>query len=175
MELTKQERKWIYEAIQRAGFNPAEFTEPSEANDDEVIVIHEPSESYFLIGSKHPHYNSRIVKWKVGDGPHEEANVVHWGVNIESWLAEIKEDIETSDPWAELRALGEEVEGELIDEDGEDDNSPFTHEEQAAIATALDELEGQLQGQLSAPEMRILRRQIFRLRAHDLIGEGATL
>jgi hypothetical protein len=157
VELTKQERKWIYEAVQRAGFKPADFAEPAETNDREVSVIHELSASYFHIGPKDPIYNTRIVKWKVGDGPHEEARTLHWEVNLERWLEDIKQDLATPDPWAELRSMSEILDAEVIEDNV--DTSPFSAEEQAEISRQLDSLKAELEGQLTEAEARILARQ----------------
>jgi hypothetical protein len=157
VELTKEERKWIYEAMQRAGFNPADFAEPAETNDREVSVIHEPSASYFHIGPRDPTYNTRVVKWKVGDGPHEEAHALHWEVNLERWLEDIKRDIATPDPWAELRSMGEIPDAEVVEEDV--DTSPFSAEEQVEISRQLDSLRAELEGQLTEAEARILAQQ----------------
>jgi hypothetical protein len=157
VELTKQERKWIYEATQRAGFNPADFAEPAETGDHEVSVFHEPSASYFHIGPKDPTYSHRVVKWKVGDGPHDEAHALHWEVNLERWLDDIKQDLATPDPWAELRSMGEPLPAGVVEDDV--DTSPFSPEEQAEISRQLDSLREELQGQLTETEARILAEQ----------------
>jgi hypothetical protein len=163
MELTKEQRAWMFAAIQRAGFDPAEFAEPAETNESEVSVIHEPTSSFFLIGPKSLNYDNRVLKSKVSDGPWEEKHALHWEAYLESWLEEIRRDLETPDPWAELRAMGESTDANVGEEDV--DTSPFSAEEQTEISRKLDALKAELENQLSEAEARILAQQFEYIKA----------
>lgn len=56
---------------------------------------------------------------------------------VERWLDDLKRDLETPDPWAELLRKGEMLEGSA---DEAVENTPFTPEEQAEIVKLLREI-----------------------------------
>jgi hypothetical protein len=143
----------IYKAIEAAGLDPREFDLVD--GPAEVRIKHKWSESYFVPGGDATHW---VVHFVVGDGPEQSRDAYTWQTvisRLDSWLEEVKRDLETPDLWAQLqqdavlfRAYAGDVTG----------NTPFTPDEQNEIASRLRELadEAGRAYSLSAAQMRVL-------------------
>lgn len=131
--MQKWKRNEIFEAIQAAGLDPREFK--LDDDDAENRLSHRWSPSYFVIGGEAGHYEGRSV---VGDAPpwtHDDYSWEALLTRVTRWLDDVKKDLDMPDLWAEL-----EREAELLGPGSDDDNTPFTPQEQEEVARRLQEL-----------------------------------
>lgn len=156
--MQKWQRNEIFEAIQAVGLDPKEF----DLDDDgaEVRIKHLLSESGFIIGGDPGHYEGHSV---VGDAPAWPYDAYSWqGLmqRVGRWLEEVKRDFETPDLWAELQR-----EAELLDPASDDENAPFTPDEQEEVARRLQELREYARQtySLSRPQMETLDAKLDHL------------
>ena len=172
--LQKWKKNEIFENIQAVGLDPKDFD--LEVGDVEVRINLKWSGSCFIIGGGPSQYVGCYV---IGDSPAWPFEVYSWQAVIERisrWLKEAKRDLETPDLWAELRQDAELFRS--ISSDGSD-NSPFSPDEQKAIATQLRELveHATRRHSLTETQVQILEAKInYLVKAVGRIGKsiGAT-
>jgi hypothetical protein len=156
--LHKWNRNAIVEAIQGVGLDPLVF---DLGDDDGIVRIkHKWSPSCFTVRDNGAYYNARYV---VGDGAEWPVGAYTWGTilpRISTWLKEVKLDIDTPDLWAELQRDARLLIGATSDDVTE--NTPFTADEQNAIAAQLQELAEHAQRtySLSAAQMRAVAARL---------------
>lgn len=166
--LNKSKRNGIIEAIRRRGLEPKEFNLGEDEN--EAWVKHKLSNAHFTIGGNSSKYS---VSYAAGDSPAWRIEKYSWdGVmtSFDTWLYQLKNDLETPDLWAELQG-----EAELFGaaSDTVDDNTPFTQEEKKGIAEQLRKLGEQAQNtySLSGIQVKELNMKLdYLIKASDRIG-----
>ena len=136
MALSKKDRNDIFNLIQESGLDPADFDPPRDDEAGDTWLEHKPSRSMFLVGPEStPSGVFLRVSKKVGGDP---ANTFlldeNWLGEVESWLVEIERDLSTPDLWAEFARERDALSGTPH---APEDNTPFTADEQAEIATRL--------------------------------------
>jgi hypothetical protein len=122
-------------------------------------VKHRWSESYFTFDREATLY---VGDYVVGDGPTWPYRVSSWSTlmrTVETWLDDVKRDIETPDLWAELQGAAGLLgvgSGDLAE------NTPFTREEQEEITRQLQELaeNAKREYSLSEVQMRVLNETV---------------
>jgi hypothetical protein len=149
--LQKWNRNAIVEAIQAVGLDPLVF---DLGDDDGIVRIkHKWSPSCFTVRDNGAYFDARYV---VGDGAEWPVGSYTWGTilpRISTWLKEVKLDIDTPDLWAELQRDARLLTGAASNVT---ENTPFTADEQNAIAAQLQELAEHAQRtySLSATQLR---------------------
>jgi hypothetical protein len=154
VELKKWQKNEIVKAIQAVGLDPLVFD--LQDDDGEVRIKHKWSPSCFTVRDDGAHYGAYSV---VGDGPEWPVGAYSWGTifpRISTWLKDVKRDLETPDLWAELQRDAELL--HVVTSDDVVENTPFTPDEQNAIAARLQALaeHAQRTHSLSAAQMRAL-------------------
>jgi hypothetical protein len=142
VRLDKRQRNAILKSIEAADLDPRDFELANDPDGDaEARIGHGTSESYFAV---RPTDGIAVgYEWNevVGDQPvfpyprsaHTWPDLLK---RLRRWLAEVKDDIETPDLWAELQS-----EREMLAAAPENvENVPFTAEERAELATQLREI-----------------------------------
>jgi hypothetical protein len=142
VELRKQQRNEVFEAINEGGLDPREFKLTEE---EWAQLVHEATGSEFgmrqrriilysllLRSSRSPY---QIFSKVAGDPPKSEGCDTWEEIlnRVREWLTELKSALSTPDLWEQLRyasAAGAD----------DSDNSAFTEDEQREIAEKLDEL-----------------------------------
>ena len=100
--LKKWQKNEVFDAVQEAGLSPEEFD--WDLDDDESTLRHRPSGAYFVFRGVAGAYVSRYV---AGDSPAEERSGLsqyRLMEQVKLWLFNLKQDINTPDLWAQLRA-----------------------------------------------------------------------
>jgi hypothetical protein len=185
VKLEKLFRNGLFKAIEAAGLDPGEFDlDLGDNEQSEARISHRWSESYFVLGGNFGHF---VGSYVVGDSVPLSYDAYIWS-NVEErvkvWAAKVKQDLETPDMWAALRQRRRI----LARPPDEDENAPFTPDEQAEIMRALDEIKEQVkethlltQAQIAELEagvdelkdaVRILSRRHYQL---AVLGVVATL
>jgi hypothetical protein len=131
--MEKWQRNVIYEAVVAGGLDPRECT--FDYGGAGARITHVPSASYFLLEGDITEYTAKAVvgeseKWPVG----LRTFWMQVEERVRGWAKEVKEDVDTPDLWAEAQREREILTGARY-EDVE--NTPFTSDEQAAIAEHL--------------------------------------
>lgn len=131
--MEKWQRNVIYEAVVAGGLDPRECT--FDYGDAGARITHVPSASYFLLEGDITEYTTKAVvgeseKWPVG----LRTFWIQVEERVRGWAKEVTEDVDTPDLWAEAQREREILTGARY-EDVE--NTPFTSDEQAAIAEHL--------------------------------------
>lgn len=141
--LLKSQRKQVWEAIQGAGYNPSAFTwDDSDELAEKETEILSYGENYFAIDVS----LSGFFACRFSPGEQqltEHATFSDWPSVIEDfslWLSYIEREAETPDLWA---MLSEEA-NLVAAPKGEDDNSPFSKEEQNRIAANIEQIKSHL-------------------------------
>lgn len=101
MLLDKLKRNAIFKAIDDAGLDLNDFELDNEV--DEARVSLRGSESAFVLRRDGSAYSGTEL---VGEWPPREFNVYIWPAvkqRVTGWLDKVKRDLETPDPWTELR------------------------------------------------------------------------
>jgi hypothetical protein len=131
--MEKWQRNVVYEAVVAGGLDPRECT--FDYGDAEARITHVPSASFFLLEGDITRYTAKAV---VGDSVKWPGGLPTFWIQVEErvrrWAKEVKEDVDTPDRWAESQREREILTGARY-EDVE--NTPFTSDEQAAIAEHL--------------------------------------
>jgi hypothetical protein len=131
--MEKWQRNVVYEAVVAGGLDPRECT--FDYGDAEARITHVPSASFFLLEGDITRYTAKAV---VGDSVKWQGGLPTFWIQVEErvrrWAKEVKEDVDTPDRWAESQREREILTGARY-EDVE--NTPFTSDEQAAIAEHL--------------------------------------
>lgn len=161
--MEKWKKNEIFETIKAAGLNPREFDHPFDQPADdqvEVRIKHKWSESCFILGGDASHYVGHCV---VGDGPEWPFDAYSWGIvisRLDTWLRQVKRDIDTPDLWAGLQQ--ENVVLLRAYSDDTTENTPFTLGEQNEITSQLRELAEYVKRahSLSAAQMRVLDAKV---------------
>jgi hypothetical protein len=131
--MEKWQRNVIYQAVTAGGLDPRECT--FDYGDAGARITHVPSGSYLLLEGDITEYTAKAVvgeseKWPLG----LPTFWVQVDERVRGWAWDVKEDVTTPDLWAELEREREILTGARY-EDVE--NTPFTSDEQAAIAEHL--------------------------------------
>jgi hypothetical protein len=155
--LRKLQRNQVIEAIRAIELDPTEFD--LDNGNTEFRIKHKWSESCFTIGNESGTY---VGKYAVGDWPALQYEVYGWASvmpRVETWLHNVKQDLETPDLWAELQSAAELFE---VGSGDPAENTPFTREEQEEIARQLQELaeNAKREYSLSEPQMRVLNEKL---------------
>jgi len=131
--MEKWQRNVIYKAVVAGGLDPRECTFCYA--DAGARITHVPSASYLLLEGDITEYTAKAV---VGESEKWPGGLRTFWIEVEqrvqAWAKEVKEDVETPDLWAELQREREVLTGARYDEV---ENTPFTSDEQAAIAEHL--------------------------------------
>ena len=127
--------------------------------DTEARIKHRWSDSYFLIRRESGNYLGESV---VGDGPIWPYQPCSWQTlmrQFETWVYEVKRDLETPDLWAELQSRAKLLEIDSGDLAG---NTPFTLNEQAEIRRRLRQAVSNIEREysLSATQKRTLNEKL---------------
>jgi hypothetical protein len=159
-ELTTTQRNAVLKAIRESGLRPEDFRwqrlrssvtkgSPYATASYEPLFIpvltHEPTEAAFgfdLDTARGHHY---AVFHPGREGPTESINATVWSnelVYVREWLGLVKKEHETPDLWGEVGREQELVAPPSDDEE----NTPFTEQEQEQIAVQLHELKELLEG-----------------------------
>jgi hypothetical protein len=126
----------IFEALTAGGLDPHEC-ELAE-DDREVRVVHVPSGSVFTLGGDAGHYTGdRVVGTSTLSWPFAAYTWAMVPEKVERWARDVTRDVDTPDLWAELRRE-REILASVSHAAGE--NTPFTRQEKAEIATQLREI-----------------------------------
>lgn len=135
MQPLKFKRNSIYKAVVEGGLDAAECD--FAYDDTDWRVSHPPSGSYFLIRSDGGKYTTTRV---VGEGPPWPSQSYTWTSvpdKVKRWAEEVRLDVDTPDLWAELRRTQRVLTGAGYEDD---ENTPFTPNEQAEILAQLGEI-----------------------------------
>jgi hypothetical protein len=131
--MEKWQRNVIYRAVVAGGLDPRECT--FDYGDAWARITHVPSASYLLLEGDVTRYVAKAV---VGESEKWPGGLPTFWIEVErrvrAWAKEVKEDVDTPDLWAELQREREILTGARYDDV---ENSPFTSDEQAAIAEHL--------------------------------------
>jgi hypothetical protein len=131
--MKKWQRNVIYRAVEAGGLDPRECT--FDYGDTGARITHVPSASYLLLEGDITAYTAKAV---VVDSEQWPFGLRTFWVEVEErvrgWAQQVKEDVDTPDLWAGLQREREILTGARY-EDVE--NTPFTSDEQAAIAEHL--------------------------------------
>jgi hypothetical protein len=155
--LRKLYRNDIEKAIETVGLDPTEFDRDNQ--DTEARIKHRWSDSYFAIRRQSGYYVGESV---VGDGltwPYQPRSWQAVMRQFETWLSEVKRDLETPDLWAELHSQARLLKigsGDLAE------NTPFTPAEREEMASQLGEVANNIKTgySLSEPQMRVLNEKV---------------
>src|ERR1022692_422227 len=123
--LRKVQRNDIVEAIEAVNLDATHFD--GLYGDAEARIKHRWSDSYFLIRRDSGYYLGESV---VGDGPYQPCSWQAVIRQFETWLGEVRRDLDQADLWAELQSQANLLE---IDSSDLAENTPFTPNEQAEI------------------------------------------
>jgi len=145
-QLLPSQKNDVFEVIQRANFPPSEFEWRQEVGDAFLGVIpklvHRPSGFWFAFDFDQT-YASHVARFSPGDqAPVEAYGASSWPFQlskVRDWLDYLGREYHAPDLWGELNRQRELTDA-ASDAGGEDDNRPFSVEEQAAIATQLHEI-----------------------------------
>ena len=133
VRMKKWQRNVIYRAVEAGGLDPRECT--FDYGDTGARITHVPSASYLLLEGDITAYTAKAV---VGGSEQWPFGLRTFWVEVEErvrgWAQQVKEDVDTPDLWAGLQREREILTGARY-EDVE--NTPFTSDEQAAIAEHL--------------------------------------
>jgi hypothetical protein len=160
-ELTTPQRNAVLEEVRKAGLLPEDFrwkqlpssvtkAPPFSLSYEPLsvpVLIHVQTKAAFAFDLDSAHGHHYAVFNPGRQGPTEIINASDWGNEmfyVREWLALVKEEYETPDLWAEV---GRERELVAPPSSDEEENTPFTHEEQAQIALQLGELKELLAAQ----------------------------
>jgi hypothetical protein len=131
--MEKWQRNVIYKAVVAGALDPRECT--FDYGDAGARITQVPSASYFLLEGDITEY---IAKAVVGESEKWPGGLRTFWIEVEqrvrAWAKEVKEDVDTPDLWAELQREREILTGARYDDV---ENTPFTSDEQAAIAGHL--------------------------------------
>jgi hypothetical protein len=133
--LSKLQRNALWHALAESGLYLGDFS--YVAADDNVMIRHAPSLSHFKISPSPVFPESFSAKWQVGDEPWTLpsprtsakgliAMALAWGVEVSEWIA-------TPDLWDSMPGQSG-IPGQVTPESA---NTPFTPDEQKAIAEQL--------------------------------------
>lgn len=150
--MEKWQRNVIYEAVVAGGLDPRECT--FDYGDAGARITHVPSASYLLLEGDITGYTAKAVvgeseKWPVG----LRTLWIEMEQRVQGWTREVKEDVDTPDLWAELQRDREVLTGARYDEV---ENTPFSLDEQAAIADHLRQTKGYVLRTYSLSDPQIL-------------------
>lgn len=131
--MEKWQRNVIYEAVVAGGLDPRECS--FDYGDAGARITHVPSASYFLLEGDITEYTAKAVvgeseKWPVG----LRTFWTEVEERVRGWAKEVKEDVDTPDLWAESQRERDVLTGARYEDI---ENTPFTSDEQAAIAEHL--------------------------------------
>jgi hypothetical protein len=161
--LEKFQKNDIIEAIMAGGLDPREC---ELADDDrEVRVVHIPSGSAFTLGGHAGHYSgNRVVGTSTLSWPFDASTWATVPEKVERWARDVKRDVDTPDLWAEVQRAREVFAGVSAEAT---ENTAFTPDEQAEIATRLQEIKdyAKTTQALSAEQARILEARFDDLEA----------
>jgi hypothetical protein len=149
--LLRSQENQVFESIQAAELDPAEFEwlEDNALHYTEgglfakvPMIGHRASGSYFIFDFERK--NSRtIVTYSPGlETPSETHGTSQWHdvmIYLALWLTNLKREHFAPDLWAELEKQ-RELTAALEPSGGDADNTPFTPDEQSAIAAQLNEI-----------------------------------
>jgi hypothetical protein len=134
VRLGKVWRNAIIEAVQAGGLDPSEFDFDFE--DTETRIAHRRSDSYFILGGPWGNWEGSYVVGEAAPWPVHEYIWSNVEERVEQWAANVKQDLETPDLWAQLQREHEILSWAAV----EAENTPFTPDEQAEVIKHLDEL-----------------------------------
>jgi hypothetical protein len=140
--LTTRQRNEIFEMIAARGLDPASFELADRtliSGRSQADLLHPPTESGFIVW--HPErldmYNANVV---VGGAEQLGCTSVGWAELMDRlgiWADEVKYEMDTADPWAELRRVPQLL---AASQTPDASNAPFTPDEQSEICRRLDEI-----------------------------------
>jgi hypothetical protein len=142
VELSRRQRKAVFETLVRNGLDPSEGVELSDENWP-IQIRHHPSQSRFQIDMA----SKRGTSGYLGSGflgggvPFGEFSICNWDQlmgDVAEWAKEVRYELDTPDPWQELKNTSQ-VLAQLDDE--LEDNTPFTDAEQEQISERLAAIE----------------------------------
>jgi hypothetical protein len=149
--MEKWQRNVIYKAVVAGGLDPRECT--FDYGDAGARITHVPSASYFLLEGDITQYTAKAV---VGESESWPSGLRTFWVEVEErvrgWAREVKEDVDTPDLWAEAQREREVLTGARYDDV---ENTPFTADEQAAIAEHLRETKEYVTRRYSLSDVQI--------------------
>jgi hypothetical protein len=144
-ELTRTQKNAVLDAIRETRLDPLEFaweehdssvTHPSDETFTVETLIHRPTEYWFQFDVD----DSRSSLWAIyhpgRQGARRREHAGSWEFvfrYLREWLGYVRQEHNAPDFWAELQNQRELMIGELE----EVENTPFTPEEQAQIASTL--------------------------------------
>jgi hypothetical protein len=165
MLLSRTQKNEVFAAVTEVGFRPNDFALHTLEEKD-TLLRHDASESFFRWGliekflgaEARVHVYARIEQ---GEREHYQLPDGTWPALLRGWLRRLKEELETPDLWAALEDNREAIEAARTD----DENTPFTAEEQAEIVKQLAEVKAYAQTncELSEGQMRVLGEQLDEL------------
>lgn len=139
--LKRKQRHAVFEVITKRGLDPAQCDLREKGIN--FVLVHNPTDSKFMWTRVGPpgHYRvRRAIPEEYDDERHDET----WSSTVrlmESWARDVKDFMNTPDPWAELRRENEVLSGVEYDTMT---NAPFTPDEQTRIAEVLSEIKASL-------------------------------
>lgn len=150
--MEKWQRNVIYRAVVAGGLDPRECT--FDYGDDWTCMTHVPSASYLRLEGDINEYTAKAV---VGDSERWPGGLPTFWVGVEgrvrAWAREVKEDVDTPDLWAQLQRQREVLTGARY---VHVENTPFTSDEQVAIADRLRQTKEYVTSTYSLSEEQVL-------------------
>ncbi len=153
----------MFETVLQAGFDPTDFKlrvidddeDEETALGEQTSLAHPASGSQFVVLDRIGDHQV-FVRSSVGDGSPTTAIYEDWRQPLESWLGEIRKELEAPDLWS-LAGQRQDVFADPSRENVE--NSPFDERELAEIVSQLAEVEeyARASARLGEGEMRILQ------------------
>ena len=138
MRPEKWQRNQIFESVTAGGLDARDCR--FDYDDEPWRISHTPSGSHFILGSNPlPYAGSYVVGDSAISWPFEVFIWARVPETIKHWAAEVKRDFDTPDLWGELQRERDILTGARS---GAVENTPFTPDEQVAIAKELSEIKG---------------------------------
>jgi hypothetical protein len=142
--LLSSQRTEIFQSIKATGLNPAEFelTSVHSAYDYEIEVsylAHVRSGYYFKFDFNEHTGKRRSFYSPAYQDREGSSTSLDWDAQlslVDRWLAYLKREIESPDPWESITAETQIIE----DANSDTTNLPFTEEEKRSIISGMDEL-----------------------------------
>jgi hypothetical protein len=138
----------VFEVVRGEGFDPSEFHWSSRYGDvyggSVPSLFHVPTGSEFIFDFD-PQYGQHCPEWSPGEQqPRDKAPGGDWRfmyAALSHWLENIERERSSPNLWAELNKQRELFAAtEPSGRQGDESNAPFTAEEQAQVATQLNEI-----------------------------------
>jgi hypothetical protein len=157
--LRTTQKNFLFTYLQNHGFSPADF-ELKEDGESELVIVRHRSSNYFFsvsvtIAGEH------IAVFSPGEQTlKEERPQLNWkGVEAQfaKWVTNLSEELQIPDLWSTITG-----DTQLIRLAADQDNRPFTPDEQTQVKKALDEIKAYLikTHNLSGDRLEAIERQL---------------